>query len=260
MNITESQLTRQYENYAIDTDRLRQTFQDRDQDKSSVRPSGYDTVDISEDGHQALEQRMVETFRAKQGIEAAGTLTNVSLLSVSENFEKAVSAEQRAKTATNNFDRHVDKMVSAYTKMKHEIEEKYANMSQEQLYYVDDTNTNHIGTGIQQLTKEKELELLDKAYENHSMFMASFTESLDSLRDFKPQIRYHRSGSQVEDRFVDSSQTALADGAKPKKGEIRDQAYQVFLSAIGKGDSQSDSGVSASAKSELNRIWDHYAG
>lgn len=254
MNITESQLTRQYENYAIDTDRLRQKFQDRDQDKSSVRPSGYDTVDISEDGRQALEQKMVEAFRAKQGIEAAGTLTNVSLLSVSENFEKAVSAEQRDKTATNNFDRHVDKMVSAYTKMKHEIEEKYANMSQEQLYYVADDN------GIQRLTKEKELELLDKAYEHHSMFMASFTESLDSLRDFKPQIRYHQSGSQVEDRFVDPSQTALADGAKPKKGEIRDQAYQVFLSAIGKGDSQSDSGVSASAKSELNRIWDHYAG
>lgn len=256
MNITESRLTKQYENYAIDTDRLRQKFQDRDQDKGSVTPSGYDTVDISEDGRQALEQRLMDTFRERQGIKAAGTLVNVSQLSVFENFEKAVSAEQRDKTATNNFDRHVDKMVSAYTKMKREIEEKYANMSQEQqeqIYYVTDTN------GIQQLTKEKELELLDKAYEQHSMGMSAFTESLDSLRDFKPQIRYHRSGSQVEDRFIDSSQTAAADGEKTKKGEIRNQAYRVFLSAIGKGDFQSDSGVSASAKRELNRIWDHYA-
>lgn len=256
MNITESRLTKQYENYAIDTDRLRQKFQDRDQDRSSVRPSDYDTVDISEDGRQALEQRLMDTFRERQGIKAAGTLVNVSQLSVFENFEKAVSAEQRDKTAINNFDRHVDKMVSAYTKMKREIEEKYANMSQEQqeqIYYVADTN------GIQQLTKEKELELLDKAYEHHSMGMAAFTESLDSLRDFKPQIRYHRSGSQVEERFVDPSQTATADGTKPKNGEIRNQAYQVFLSAIGKGDFPSDSGVSASAKRELNRIWDHYA-
>lgn len=262
MNITESRLTKQCENYAIDTDRLRQKFQDRDQDKGSVTPSGYDTIDISEDGRQALEQRLMDTFRERQGIKAAGTLVNVSQLSVFENFEKAVSAEQRDKTATNNFDRHVDKMVSAYTKMKREIEEKYANMSQEQqeqIYYVADTNANDIGIGIQQLTKEKELELLDKAYEQHSMGMAAFTESLDSLRDFKPQIRYHRSGSQMEDRFVDSSQTATADGEKTKKGEIRNQAYQVFLSAIGKGDFQSDSGVSASAKRELNRIWDHYA-
>lgn len=256
MNITESQLTRQYENYAIDTDRLRQKFQDRDQDKSSTRPSGYDTINISEDGRRALEQKMMETFRAGQGIKVAGTITNVSLLSVFENFEKAVSAEQRDKTATNNFDRHVDKMVSAYTKMKREIEEKYANMSQEQqeqLYCVADDKS------IQPLTQEKELELLDKAYEHHSMTMALFTESLDSLRDFKPQITYYHSGNHMKEQSAYPSQTVMADSAKPKKGEIRDQAYQVFLSAIGKGDPQSDSGVSALAKSELNRIWDHYA-
>lgn len=254
INITERQLSKQYEHYAIDTDRLRQRFQD--QDKNSAAPSRYDTADISEDGRRALEQKMLETFGTGLGIKAAGTLTNVSSLSAFEDFEKAVSAEKRDKTARNNFDRHVDKMVSAYRKMKQGIEEKYANMSkeqQEQLYYVADDKS------IQPLTKEKELELLDKAYEQHSKAMASFTESLSGLRDFKPQITYYHSGNRMKEQSAYPSQTALADGAKTRKGEIRDQAYQVFLSAIGKGDFQPDSGVSASDKSELNRIWDYYA-
>ncbi|MDE6621495.1 MAG: hypothetical protein K2K74_13630, partial [Lachnospiraceae bacterium] len=112
MNITERQLSRQYENYTIDMDRLTQKFQDKD--RSSAKSSGYDTVDISTDGRWALDREMLEAIRAGQGINAAGTLTNVSSLRVFEDFEKAVSEEKRDKTAVNNFDRHVDKMVSAY--------------------------------------------------------------------------------------------------------------------------------------------------
>lgn len=248
INITNRQLSKQYENYAIDTDRLRQKFQDKN--STSARPSGYDTVDISSDGRRALEYGLMESFRAEQGIKPAGTLTGFSFLSVFEDFEKAVSAEKRDKTASNNFDRHVDKMVSAYTQMRSKIEEKYANMSQEQqkqYYFIDDDKS------IQPLTKEKELEMLDKAYAQHSEAMAYLTESLRDLQDFKPQIIYHRSGESVIWQSDHQPQSASADSAKTKKGEIKDQAFQVFMSAINKGNS------SASARSELNRIWDHYA-
>lgn len=258
INIAERQLSKQYENYAIDQDRLRQRFQDKDQEKQKdcARPSGYDTVEITPDGRSALEQEMVETIWARQGIRSEGRLTSVSSQSVFEEFERAVSAEQRAHTASGNFDRHADKMVSAYRQMKRAIEEKYANRSQAQQepsYYIADDKS------VQPLTQETELELLDKAYEQHSKAMASFTESLSNLQDFKPQIIYHRSGSHVREQSDYQPQSGSADGAKKKKGEIRDQAYQAFMSAIGKGSFQSGSGSAAFSRSELNRIWDHYA-
>lgn len=255
INIAERQLPKQYENYAIDQDRLRQRFQDKDNEKkkNSVRHFSYDTVEITPDGRSALEQEMVETIRARQGIRVEGRLTSVSSQSVFEEFERAVSAEQRAHTASGNFDRHVDKMVSAYRQMKRAIEEKYANRSQEQSYFITDDKS------VQPLTQETELELLDKAYEQHSMAMASFTESLNDLQDFKPQIIYHRSGSHVREQSDYQPQSGSADGAKKKKGEIRDQAYQAFMSAIGKGSFQSGLGSAAFSRSELNRIWDHYA-
>ncbi|MDE5824470.1 MAG: hypothetical protein K2H91_07300, partial [Lachnospiraceae bacterium] len=216
----------------------------------------YDTVDISSDGRRALEYEMLESFRAGKGIKSVGTLTSVSSLNFFEDFEKAVSAEKRDKAASNNFDRHVDQMVSAYRQMRSKIEEKYANMSQKQQersYFIADDKS------IQPLTKETELELLDKAYEQHSEAMAYFTESLSDLQDFKPQIIYHRSGESVIGQSNHQIQSVSADNMKKKKGEIKAQAYQVFMSAINKGNFQSNSGSSVSSRSELNRIWDYYA-
>lgn len=246
INIIERQLPGQYENYTIDTDRLRQRIQDKD--KKDARSAGSDTVDISQDGRRALEERLLESIQASRGIKAEGRLVNVSPLRVFEDYEKAVTAEKRDRTAIGNFDRHVDKMVSAYQKMKRDIEEKYANKDdgQEQLYYVDDEK------GIQKLTKESEIELLDRAYEQHSKAMAGFTESLSSLRDFKPQIRYHRAKVGADERPAQQAQTVLAGDVKWKKGAIRDQAYQAFMTAINR-----ESAVSAG--SELNGIWDCYA-
>lgn len=253
INIAERQLPKQYENYAIDPDRPRQRFQDKEKEKNSARPSGNDTVEMSPDGRSALEHEMAEAFRARQGIRSAGRLASVSSQSVFEDFEKAVSAEQREHTASGNFDRHADKMVSAYRQMRHKIEEKYANRSQEQSYFIADDKS------IQQLTQEKELELLDKAYEQHSKAMASFTESLSGLQDFKPRIIYHHSGRRVKEQPDYQPQSGSADSVKKKKGEIRDQAYQAFMSAVNKGGFQPGSGSAVSSRSELNRIWDHYA-
>jgi len=243
INITERQLPGQYENYTIDTEKLRQRIQDRN--KKDARCAGYDTVDISQDGRRALDSRLLESIRTSRGVKVEGRLVNVSSQVVFEDYEKAVAAEQRDKIASGNFDRHVDKMVSAYQKMKRDIEEKYADRDdgQEQLYYVDDEK------GIQKLTKESELELLDRAYEQHSRAMAGFTESLSSLRDFKPQIRYHRAKASADVQPAQQSQTALTDGVKKKKGAVREQAYQAFMAAINREGA-------VSAGSELNGIWD----
>lgn len=243
INITERQLPGQYENYTIDTEKLRQRIQDRN--KKDARCADYDTVDISQDGRRALDSRLLESIRTSRGVKVEGRLVNVSSQVVFEDYEKAVAAEQRDKTASGNFDRHVDKMVSAYQKMKRDIEEKYADRDdgQEQLYYVDDEK------GIQKLTKESELELLDRAYEQHSRAMAGFTESLSSLRDFKPQIRYHRAKASADVQPAQQSQTALTDGVKKKKGAVREQAYQAFMAAINREGA-------VSAGSELNGIWD----
>lgn len=243
INITERQLPGQYENYTIDTEKLRQRIQDRN--KKDARCAGYDIVDISQDGRRALDSRLLESIQTSRGVKVEGRLVNVSSQVVFEDYEKAVAAEQRDKTASGNFDRHVDKMVSAYQKMKRDIEEKYADRDdgQEQLYYVDDEK------GIQKLTKESELELLDRAYEQHSRAMAGFTESLSSLRDFKPQIRYHRAKASADVQPAQQSQTALTDGVKKKKGAVREQAYQAFMAAINREGA-------VSAGSELNGIWD----
>ena len=48
---------------------------------------------------------------------------------VFEEYEQAVMAEQREKVTSGNFDRHVDKMVSAYQKMKKDIEAPIAPFS-----------------------------------------------------------------------------------------------------------------------------------
>ena len=171
-------------------------------------------------------------------------------------FERAVSAEKEEEVMNNTFDYHVNQMVSAYKRMRNGIEEKYADTDREQQYYVADDGS------IQKLTKEKELEMLDKAYEKHSKFMAASTEIWSNLQDFKPQITYHS-------KSADITQSVSTDNTR-KRG-IKEQAYQAFMSAVNNENirllSQSKEGlsnikldfdISKSARNELNHIWDYY--
>ena len=162
-NVIERQPQMQYEKYTIDTDRLTQRFQQKNMEQSAANEkSRRDTVNISEDARKALEE-----LRKQDNIEIAGTVEPDRLcmeLKVYEDYEKAVMAETREKVTSGNFNRHVDKMVSAYQKMKIAIEEKYTDADE---------------------YKKKQLELLDKAYENHSKLVAGFTETMYDLRDFR---------------------------------------------------------------------------
>lgn len=229
-NVIERQSQMQYEKYTIDTDRLTQRFQQKNMEQSAANEkSRRDTVNISEDARKALEE-----LRKQDNIEIAGTVEPDRLcmeLKVYEDYEKAVMAETREKVTSGNFDRHVDKMVSAYQKMKNEIEEKYADADED---------------------KELQLELLDKAYESHSRLMAEHTEVMYDLRDFTPRITYH-SDKTAADQQVQTKPEKLVLAGKYEKGAIRDHAYSAFMAATGKG------GTAPQGRADLNRIWDYYA-
>ena len=230
-NAIERQSQMQYEKYMIDTDRITERFQQKSRCQSvSPEKDTRDTVDISEEAHKALE-----ALRNQSNKKSLGTIETDKFweeLNIFEDYEKAVMAEKREKVASGNFDRHIDKMVSAYHKMKNDIEEKYTGADDE---------------------KKKQLELLDKAYKSHSQLMAGHTKTMYDLEDFSPQIIYH-SNKKVMDQQepVKSEKPVFID--KPKNKEIWNLAYNTFLSAIDK-----DSAVSQ-GRTELNRIWDHYTG
>lgn len=253
INVSEGQLPHQYEKYVVDMDRVKQKIEQVDKDNVAV--TGNDTVDISKAGRNALENKISTLSRAGQN-KAAVKLSPVSSFSVMSDFERAVSAEKEEGVKSNTFDYHVNQMVSAYKRMRNGIEEKYADTDREQQYYVADDGS------IQELTKEKELEMLDKAYEKHSKFMAASTEIWSNLQDFKPQITYHSKGA-------DTAQSVSADNTG--KSGMKEQAYQAFMSAVnnenirllpqskdGLSNIKLDLGISKSVRNELNHIWDYH--
>jgi len=123
----------------------------------------------------------------------------------------------------------------------------------------------------EQLTKEKELDMLNQAYENHSNFMATSTEIWSELQDFTPSVVYHKESEQTaNEQNIGENQENTAKSKE--KGVIKNSAYQAFLSAI-QSDNQKLSqqylgdwkdlrlnlNVSDGNRKMLNGIWDYYA-
>lgn len=156
-------------------------------------------------------------------------------------------------------------MAEAYNKMKNSIEEKYAEQDYEPEYYVTESGK------IEELTKEKELDMLNQAYENHSNFMATSTEIWSELQDFTPSVVYHKGSEQTaNEQNIGENQENTAKSKE--KGVIQNSAYQAFLSAIQSDNqklSQQYSGdwkdlrlnlnVLDGDRKMLNGIWDYYA-
>lgn len=245
-----------------------------------------DTAVISEEGRKALQNKM--SAFAKTGTETeVRRLSSVSSLGYCNDYEKILSElsngsssdefvtenylqekvaalkskfEFQDEVKTDSFDCHVNKMVSAYNLMKDAIEDKYANPDRELEYYVADDGS------MQELTKEKELEMLDKAYEKHSIFMATSTEIWADLKDFQPKINYYSNTGQAATSETQTFQSGY------KKNEIKNQAYQAFMSAIS-GENRNmllqeqgnlnqlklNLSISSSARTQINSIWDYYA-
>ena len=207
---------------------------------------------------------------SKTGQESSKHLSSVSSMDYVNRFENEVT-EVFAKEDTtqsvksDTFEHHVNRMAIAYNKMKNSIEEKYAAKAHEPEYYVTESGK------IEELTKEKELDMLNQAYENHSNFMATSTEIWSELQDFTPSVVYHK-GSEQTEKEQNISESQENNAKSKEKRVIKDTAYQAFLSAI-KSDNQKLSqqysgdwkdlrlklNVSDGDRKMLNGIWDYYA-
>ena len=284
ISISEMYISRQDDRYEIDVNKTKNKMQQAKKQYQSLLSS--DTAVISEEGRKALQNKM--SAFAKTGTETeVRRLSSVSSLGYCNDYEKILSElsngsssdefvtenylqekvaalkskfEFQDEVKTDSFDCHVNKMVSAYNLMKDAIEDKYANPDRELEYYVADDGS------MQELTKEKELEMLDKAFEKHSIFMATSTEIWSRLIDFQPKINYYSNTGQEA-----TSETQILQ-AGYKKNEIKNQAYQAFMSAIS-GENRNmllqeqgnlnqlklNLSISSSARTQINSIWDYYA-
>ena len=250
-----------------------------------TRASFYD------EGKKALEARMaaVEKQRSVGGIRH---LSSVSSYGYKSDFEKALSDlgqgsvsneyltgdyakeisdigskfEKEEGEKTDSFDSHVNKAVSVYHMMRDKIEAKYADSQRKVEYYVADNGE------IEELTKEKELEMLDKAYANHSTFMATSTEIWADLQDFTPMVTYHEGDTQVDGEQSANTSQKNTSTEYGEKGKITNIVSQAFMSAISDENKSAlvehqgslnhfklDLGISTSARDMLNGIWDYYA-
>lgn len=207
---------------------------------------------------------------SKTGQKIFKHLSSVSSMDYVNRFENEVT-EVFAKEDTtqglkaDTFEHHVNRMATAYNKMKNSIEEKYEAQDYEPEYYVTESGK------IEELTKEKEMDMLNQAYENHSNFMATSTEIWSELQDFTLSVVYHKGSEQTanEQNIGENQENTVKS---KEKGVIKNSAYQAFLSAI-QLDNQKLSqqylgdwkdlrlnlNVTDGDRKMLNGIWDYYA-
>lgn len=160
-----------------------------------------------------------------------------------DDFEKAMSefeGEEGAEKGT--FDSYVNKMACSYQLLKDRIEEKYETSGGGKEYYAAEDGS------IQELTKERELEMLDKTYETHSRFMAAATQIWSELQHFKVQTVYHSGGLEKETAAVKNRSTG-----------IKERAYRVFMAAVSEKNGKQGVSVPSYVRDTLNGIWDYYA-
>lgn len=267
--------------YKIDTNAVRQHLQQTNK-KSTANQQQDTAILISEEGRRALKEKLSAIKTEKIGdIKKLPSLSSgysgimndfekiMSELGgglVSDDFvtkdysQKSVDAlkakfQKEEGTRSNTFDSYVNKMASTYQLMKDRIEEKYAALDRQKEYYVAEDGST------QELTKEKELEMLDKAYETHSQLMATSTQIWSELKDFKVQITYHSSEKETKAPTTQNQNTG-----------IKEQAYHAFITAINEENSELlkhktgnlndfrlNLGLSSFERNMLNGIWDYYA-
>lgn len=279
-------LLSQYNGYKVDIGRVKHRIE-----KQKSNGSYCDGAEISTEGKKALESKL-SALAEQRGADGIRNLSTVSSYGYLSDFEKALSDvsngtvsgkymtedysskieelknkfEKENGEKTDSFDCHVNKMVSAYNMMRDKINAKYSNPAHEAEYYVADNGE------IEELTKEKELEMLDKAYANHSTFMATSTEIWAGLQDFTPTVVYHEGGVRAgnEQAINESQKNDTTEYAE--KGKIKDLVYQAFMSAVSDENRVSLAqqegslnhfklhlNISGAARDRLNSIWDYYA-
>ena len=168
--------------YKIDTNAVRQRLHQTNK-KTSANQQQDAAILISEEGRRALKEKMSAIKTQKladiknlpslssgySGImnDFEKIMSELGGGSVSDDFvtrdylQKSVDAlkarfEKEEGTRSDTFDSYVNKMASTYQLMKDRIEKKYAASDRQKEYYVAEDGST------QELTKEKELEMLDR--------------------------------------------------------------------------------------------------
>lgn len=198
---------------------------------------------------RAQEKRADNLSISSAGQESYKQLSSVSYQNYADHFESTLSeleASNGDAAIQNHFDYHADQMSAAYEQMKNDIEAKYASDDYKPEYYIAESGR------IEELTKDKELDMLKSAYESHSTLMATNTEIWAELKNFTPNTVYSHSSSASNDAQTPSK--SEAETGATQKGHIKDIAYKAFMSAI-----SPDFSISASDRSLLNSIWNYYA-
>lgn len=159
MNVNvSSDMIAKYNQTKIDVDNVKQKIIEH---KTEVAKK-TDEVCISQEGKTALEKRMSE-FRDETVLHIKGKLSDISSQYYVDVFGEKLIASEKSK----DMDAYFNKMKTIYHEMQKDIEAKYDNDKQEEVYFVSQNG------GIEALTKDKELELLDYAYETHKMLMTN---------------------------------------------------------------------------------------
>ena len=221
-----------------------------------------------------LSQQGDMLFISKVGYECTKNLSSINSMNYFNEFEKQVSQvfEKQGKTddvKSDTFELQVNRMAAAYNKMKNNIEQKYADKEHETEYYVTDSGKTEV------LTKETEMDMLDKAYESYSTFMATSTQIWSELKDFTPSVVYHKTGEQLNNKVNDNNKTVDSKDnifSNGQENAIKNMAYNAVMSAIQK-DNQTlinqnnedyrklrlNLNISNDDRKLLNDIWDYYA-
>ena len=270
-----------------------QTKQQQPHNKDVVKEDSHknnqDSLTISEEAKKAMSEAKTQMIE----ISDVKNITGISKSSYSMAFEKTLSLlgtnsdsmidsstgltsnqmeelknhfEQEEGTRTDTFSRHLNQMTAVYQMMSENIDEKYANPDRETEYYIAEDGST------QELTKEKEQEMLNQAYSDHSECMATSMEIWNDLSGTEMYTRYDSRKTTTYSMPVDNGKNAGEKIVNAKKGEIKNNAYQAFLSAIGGNNISKlmgtegswnhvklDLSISSSHVKDLNKIWDYYA-
>lgn len=230
------------------------------------RPTGLDGAEMKT-GSSVSTMAVYNDFNralaalSSKEMDAIGS-SNYSEEKVAE-LSKHFASEEGTKTDT--FSQYANKMAAVYQMMSDTIDEKYADPNRKEEYYFADDGS------LQLLTKEKEKAMLDRVYRNQSEFMASSTEIWNTIDSTEFYEIYGKGQGKQETGNAENTQkkSSIVDS---QKGEIKNAAFQAFMSAISTDNKiklfgaegswnhvKLDFGISESQTSSLNKIWDYYA-
>lgn len=153
MNVNlSSNLIAKYNETRIDVDEVKQRISEHNPETAKKN----DEVCISEEGKLALEEKMAETRDAVLP-HIQGKISNIRRQYYVDKFGEKLIATEKSK----DMDAYFQKMKTMHEEMQDEIERKYENSKQEDVYFISQNGV------IEELTKDKEMELLNFAYDSH---------------------------------------------------------------------------------------------